>query len=266
MGFSAEIVGPPDAGDRRAEVLLGVPVDAVSGSDAIGIILSWAKARASRYVIFANAHVAVTASQDAEFASVVRLADLTLPDGAPVAWMLRKLGYRHQERVCGPDLTWDLLMQCETIGLPVYFYGSTVDTLKKLIDRAQEAYPNLNIAGTESPPFRPLTAEEHRATASRINTSGAAIVFVGLGCPKQEYWMRQQCGHVNAVMLGVGAAFDFHAGTISRAPAWMRRTGLEWLHRLATEPKRLWRRYLVTNTLFVCGAFRRLIQKRRNAQ
>ncbi len=266
MGISVETVGPPDAGDRRAEVLLGVPVDAVSGPDAIGIILSWAKARASRYVIFANAHVAVTASQDAEFASVVRLADLTLPDGAPVAWMLRKLGYRHQERVCGPDLTWDLLRHCETNGLPVYFYGSTVDTLKKLTDHVHKTYPHLVVAGTESPPFRPLTPYENREISSRINASGAAVVFVGLGCPKQEYWMRQQCGHIHAVMLGVGAAFDFHAGTISRAPGWMRRNSLEWLHRLTTEPKRLWRRYLVTNTLFVWGAFRRLLQQRRNCQ
>jgi N-acetylglucosaminyldiphosphoundecaprenol N-acetyl-beta-D-mannosaminyltransferase len=262
MKIIDEVIEPFDAGDHRAEVLLGVPVDAVSGSEAISTILAWGQARSSRYVVFANAHVVVTATQDVEFANTVRLADLTLPDGAPVAWMLRRLGYPHQERVCGPDLTWDLLARCAESGQAVYFYGSTDETLGRLMHQITTAFPELHIAGSESPPFRLLSQEETDASVSRINASGAALVFVGLGCPKQEHWMRQQCGEIKAVMLGVGAAFDFHAGTVSRAPRWMRRHGLEWLHRLITEPRRLWRRYLITNTLFVWGACRRLLMQR----
>ena len=257
-----DVIEPFDAGDRRAEVLLGVPVDAVSGREAVLAIMAWGRARSSRYVVFANAHVVVTASENAEYATTIRLADLTLPDGAPVAWMLRRLGYPHQERVCGPDLTWDLLARCAESGQSVYFYGSTEETLRRLMQRVTTAFPNLHVAGTESPPFRHLSAAETRATIGRINSSGAALVFVGLGCPKQENWMRDQCGEIHAVMLGVGAAFDFHAGTVSRAPLWMRRHGLEWLYRLIAEPRRLWRRYLVTNTLFVWGACRRLLTQR----
>lgn len=253
-----KVITSLDDGAHRAEVLVGVSVDAVSTDQALKVILTWAKSHACRYVVFANAHIAVSATQSAQFATVVRLADLVLPDGAPVAWMLRKLGHLRQERLSGPDLTWDLLRQCERANVPVYFYGSTEDTLDRLAKRVRLAYPALCIAGTESPPFRTLTTDESLACANRINSSGAALVFVGLGCPKQEQWMFQQRGQINAVMLGVGAAFDFHAGTISRAPVWMRQNGLEWLHRLATEPRRLWRRYLITNTLFLWGAMRRL--------
>jgi N-acetylglucosaminyldiphosphoundecaprenol N-acetyl-beta-D-mannosaminyltransferase len=118
------------------------------------------------------------------------------------------------------------------------------------------------VVGFEAPPFRPITAEEDAESVERINTSGAGLVCVGLGCPKQEHWMLAHRGRINAVMLGVGAAFDFHAGTVSRAPAWMREHGLEWLHRLMSEPRRLWKRYLITNTLFVLGAAKQLLLKR----
>jgi N-acetylglucosaminyldiphosphoundecaprenol N-acetyl-beta-D-mannosaminyltransferase len=144
----------------------------------------------------------------------------------------------------------------------VYFFGSSPDTLEALDQRLSVAFPSLIVGGYESPPFRPLTPQEDADAVARINASGAGLVFVGLGCPKQELWMQAHRGRINAVMLGVGAAFDFHAGTVSRAPAWMRHNGLEWLHRLASEPRRLWRRYLVTNTLFVWGAARQLVFRR----
>ncbi len=139
-----------------------------------------------------------------------------------------------------------------------FVYGSTEATLALLESRLRAAFPALRLS-MESPPFRTLSSDEDAAAVARINASGAGIVFVGLGCPKQEHWMAEHRGRVNAVMIGVGAAFDFHAGTVQRAPAWMRDNGLEWLHRLASEPGRLWRRYLVTNTLFILGAARQLL-------
>ncbi|MBI2225482.1 MAG: WecB/TagA/CpsF family glycosyltransferase, partial [Betaproteobacteria bacterium] len=146
-------------------------------------------------------------------------------------------------------------------GDAAYFYGGTDATLTLLSARLRAAFPGLRIAGTYSPPFRPLTLEEDAEDVARINDSGAGAVFVGLGCPKQETWMAAHRGRIRAVMFGVGAAFEFHAGVINRAPLWMQRWGLEWLHRLCSEPRRLWKRYLVTNTLFILGAFRQLAKR-----
>jgi N-acetylglucosaminyldiphosphoundecaprenol N-acetyl-beta-D-mannosaminyltransferase len=238
--------------------VLSVPIDAVSSNTAQSRVMAWGHARESRYVVFANVHVVVTASRESAFGAVVAGADMAAPDGAPVAWMLGKLSRKAQERVSGPDLTWALLGRCEQEALPVYFFGSTPQTLALLAKRVSASFPKLQVVGYESPPFRPLSAQEDAECITRINTSGAGLVFVGLGCPKQEQWMQAHRGKVNAVMLGVGAAFDFHAGTITRAPEWMGARGLEWLHRLASEPQRLWKRYLVTNTLFVLGAIRQL--------
>lgn len=221
-------------------------------------LLTWAQARESRYVAICNVHVVVSASRDAVYREVINGSDMATPDGAPVAWMLRRLGFAGQSRISGPDLMWALCERAAQENLPIYCYGSTDATLGLLEARLRAAFPDLHTT-MESPPFRALTAEEDAATVERINASGAGIVFVGLGCPKQERWMAEHRGRINAVMIGVGAAFDFHAGTVRRAPAWMRDNGLEWLHRLASEPGRLWKRYLVTNTLFIIGAARQLL-------
>ena len=247
--------------EPKNQAVLGVPVAAVTFADAQSRVMAWGHAYESRYVVLANVHVVVTASREADFGAVVAAADMATPDGAPVAWMLRKLGQVAQERVSGPDLTWALLGRCEAEALPVYFFGSTPETLALLAERIVVAFPKLVVAGYESPPFRALTAEEDSESVERINASGSGLVFVGLGCPKQEHWMMAHRGRVNAVMLGVGAAFDFHAGTVSRAPTWMRENGLEWLHRLLSEPQRLWKRYLVTNSLFIAGAIRQLLTR-----
>ena len=146
---------------------------------------------------------------------------------------------------------WRYLGVAEQLGQSVFFYGSSNDTLDRLMVRIKAAFPRLKIVGLESPPFRELTAEEDQAYVTQINQSGAHVVFVGLGCPKQEAWIANHRGRIKAVMLGVGAAFDYHAGTIQRAPVWMQKLGLEWLHRLASEPRRLARRYAVTNSVFV---------------
>ena len=244
---------------RTTGAVLGAHIDALSWDDTVFRLMQWAKARASRYVTICNVHVVVSASRDPIYQDVINASDMATPDGAPVAWMLRKMGFRQQQRISGPDLMWTLCERCAQTGVPVYFYGSTESTLAGLGERLLKAFPTLLIGGLESPPFRPLSVEEDAATVERISASEAGFVFVGLGCPKQELWMAAHRGRVNAVMVGVGAAFDFHAGNVARAPEWMRNNGLEWLHRLLSEPRRLWRRYLVTNTLFIFGVVKQLM-------
>jgi len=211
-------------------------------------------------VCICNVHSVVTASRDAAFGRVVNEADMSTPDGAPVAWVLRRLGHIGQQRINGPDLMWRYCEQAEARGEPVFFYGGTEETLAQLKLKLLTAFPALTVAGSISPPFRALTPDEDTAIVEQINASGAGVVFVSLGCPKQELWMAAHRGRIHAVMIGVGAAFDYHAGTIKRAPKWMQDCGLEWFHRLVSEPRRLWKRYLVTNTLFVLGAARLLMR------
>jgi N-acetylglucosaminyldiphosphoundecaprenol N-acetyl-beta-D-mannosaminyltransferase len=244
--------------ERRTAPVLGVPIDVIDWQAALDRLMAWGAARASRYVTICNAHVVVTASRDANYHRVIASSDMATPDGAPVAWMLRRLADPNQPKISGPDLMHELLKTCASRGVSVYFFGSSPETLARLNAAVELNYPGLNVAGSCSPPFRAATDEEDAQQVLDINSSGAGLVFVGLGCPKQERWMAEHRGRVNAVMLGVGAAFDFHAGTVSRAPHWMHRNGLEWLHRLASEPRRLWKRYLVTTTLFVVGAVRQL--------
>lgn len=248
-------------GARLTGNVLGAQIDVVSWKDSLHRLLGWAHARDSRYVTICNVHVVVSASRDAAYRNIINASDMATPDGAPVAWMLRRLGFYNQSRLSGPDLMWALCERAAKESLPIYCYGSTDATMELLETRLRAAFPAL-LMTMESPPFRALTAMEDEAAVEQINTSGAGIVFVGLGCPKQERWMAEHRGKVNAVMIGVGAAFDFHAGTVQRAPAWMRDNGLEWLHRLASEPGRLWKRYLVTNTLFILGAARQLLSGR----
>ena len=227
--------------------------------DAVARIAAWAGQRVSRVVCICNVHSVVTARQDPAFAAALAQADLATPDGAPVAWMLRRLGHAGQARINGPDLMWRCCADAAARGTPVYLYGGTEEVLARLQQRLRAAFPALRIAGAASPPFRTLSAEEDAAAVAAINASGAGVVWVSLGCPKQELWMHAHRGRVHVVMVGVGAAFDYHAGTTPRAPLWMQQAGLEWLHRLASEPRRLGRRYLVTNTLFIVAAARQLL-------
>jgi len=249
-----------DIEPRITGLVLGAHIDALSWDTALDRLMNWAHARESRCVTICNVHVVVSASRDAAYREIINAADMATPDGAPVAWMLRRQGFSGQSRISGPDVMWALCEHCAAEGISIYCYGSTETTLGLLQARLATVFPTLKMT-TESPPFRTLTAEEDAAAVARINESGAGIVLVGLGCPKQERWMAVHRGRVNAVMIGVGAAFDFHAGTVRRAPAWMRDNGLEWLHRLLSEPRRLWKRYLVTNTLFIVGAARQLLFK-----
>jgi len=205
----------------------------------------------------------ITAQQDATLAEAMRMADMATPDGAPVAWMLRRLGFADQPRISGTELMLAYLGEAATRSEPVFLLGSSEETLNALVRVLLVRIPALRIAGAWSPPFRTLSELEDAKLVDRINDSGARTVWVSLGCPKQEKWMLAHRGRVQAVMFGVGAAFDFVAGAKPRAPLWMQKAGLEWLHRLASEPNRLWKRYLVTNALFVVGAARQLMTRDR---
>lgn len=244
---------------RRTLSVFGTPIDSLDWSTAIERISDWANSHESRVVCICNAHSVVTARQDLSFAQVIANADMATPDGAPVAWLLRKLGAANQLRINGPDLMWKYCEHAMHTGESIYLYGATESTLSALTIRLEASFPGLKIAGTYSPPFRPLTEEEEESAVNAINLSGAGVVWVSLGCPKQEKWMASQRGRVRAVMVGVGAAFDYHAGTITRAPLWMQHHGLEWIHRLVSEPRRLWKRYLVTNSLFIWFSLRQLL-------
>ncbi len=231
--------------------LLGTRIDALSWEQAAGRILRWAQSGASRMVCLCNVHSLVSARHDPALAAALAQSDLNSPDGAPLAWLMRRRGWPEQQRLSGPDLMWRLLGEAARLDLPVFLLGGTEPTLERLQTALRTAFPLLKIAGLLSPPFRPLEESDNAQIAATIEASGARIVLIGLGCPKQEKWMASQRGRVRAVMLGVGAAFDYHAGVLPRAPLAWQRLGLEWLYRLAQEPMRLASRYLLTNTLFL---------------
>ena len=203
------------------------------------------------YACVANVHTLIEASQSTAFAEIVNSASLITPDGKPLTWALRMLYGIHQERVAGMDLLPDLLTAAEKRNIPVAFYGGTEEMLEKSRRVLEEKYPALVISKMHSPPFRILTPEEENAVVESFRESGASLVFVVLGCPKQEKWMAVMQGKINAVMVGVGGALPVFAGLQKRAPKWMQNSGLEWLHRLSKEPIRLFKRYAYTNSQFV---------------
>lgn len=199
--------------------VIGAPITRVSWDQSLHRIHAWSMRRDSRVVCICNAHSVVTARQDEEFAAAVNSADMATPDGAPVAWLMRRLGASGQQRINGPDL---MLKYCEAAakrGESIYLYGGAETTLSILCDELPKRFPGLVIAGSHSPPFRALSEEEDAAIVRDINDSGAGTIWVSLGCPKQEKWMAAHRGRINGVMIGVGAAFDYHAGVISRAPS-----------------------------------------------
>ena len=231
--------------------ILGLRVEASSYKTVTDRALTWARARDSRTLLFATVHMVMEAFDHPGFQAAVNGADIVNPDGMPLVWALRALGERHASRVYGPDASVAMLAAAEEAAIPVGFYGGTPETLSKLISNTELKHPRLEIAFQMSPPFRALSAEEDRAIEEQINASGARILFIGLGCPRQELWANAHRGRIKAVMFVVGAAFDFLAGTKPQAPRWMMRSGLEWLYRLVCEPRRLWARYLKQNPRFV---------------
>ncbi len=255
-------LGSDAAAPRDTRLVLGVPVDVIGWDSVVARIIDWGRERVGRATYLCNVHVAVTASRDPHLARALADGDLVLPDGAPVAWMQRRLGAVGQSRIDGPNLMGRVCAAAERDGVSIYLLGGSPAALATLEKELVARFSRLRIAGTCSPPYRDLTDEENLRLVTAINDSDAGIVFVGLGCPKQELWIARYRSDVRAVMLGVGAAFDFHAKLKPRAPAWMQRSGLEWLHRLGSEPRRLWRRYAFTNSVFIIHAVRQLTTRR----
>ncbi len=232
--------------------ILGVPVSLVDMAAAVGLILSWAGKHQEQYVCVRDVHGLMLSVEDPEMMRIQWAAGMVTPDGMPLVWVCKLRAQHKVGRVCGSDLMDALCDAGRSIGLRHYFYGGKPGIPERLIANLTTKYPGLAVAGYRSPPFRALTAEEDAADIDAINRAGAQIVWVGLGTPKQEYWMRDHVGRIEGgTLIGVGAAFDFQSGTLSRAPKWMQTCGLESLHRLASEPRRLWRRYLVTSPMFL---------------
>lgn len=239
----------PDAPAGRS--ILGMRVDHTSYADAVDRIVRWAAARESRYVCIASVNNVMEAHDRPDFMSAMNRADLVTPDGMPLVWGLRALGARPSQRVYGPELTRKLLERAASEGIPLGLYGGAEGVPEALARWIGATYPTARIVYRHSPPFRSQTVEEETETIEAIERAAPGIVLVGLGCPKQEEWMFRHRDEVGAVMVGVGAAFDFLIGRKRQAPRWMQAAGLEWLFRLATEPRRLWRRYLRHNPRFV---------------
>jgi N-acetylglucosaminyldiphosphoundecaprenol N-acetyl-beta-D-mannosaminyltransferase len=214
------------------------------------------------YVCFANTHIAVMAREDANFRDVVNGSLLTLPDGKPVYLLGKLKGFSGLEHIPGPDFFQRLIGFEKTPKLRHYFYGGKPEVIECLIDNLKSRFPQADIVGCESPPFRVLTQAEETGVIDRIRTSQPDVVWVGLGAPKQELWMASHWKMLRpALLLGVGAAFDFHAGAVNRAPVLMQKASLEWLYRLSQEPQRLWRRYLYSNAMFLVYSFVDIIRR-----
>ena len=231
--------------------ILGMHVHPTSYDEAAELLPGWAARGSSKYVCVATVNNVMESYDSPDFRRVMNNADLVTPDGMPLVWALRLLGYKSATRVYGADLTPILLEKAAAEGLPVGFYGAMPDVLHRLVEVVIQRFPRLQVAYAFSPPFRPPTPEEDEQVVDDINLSGARILFIGLNTPKQDYWMAAHKGSVQAVMVGVGAAFDFLAGTKPQAPRWMMRIGMEWFFRLLSEPRRLWKRYLKHNPRFV---------------
>jgi N-acetylglucosaminyldiphosphoundecaprenol N-acetyl-beta-D-mannosaminyltransferase len=232
--------------------VLGVLVDAVDYSSATAQILSAARDRRPYAVTALAVHGVMTGVLDPAHNARLNSFDLVTPDGQPVRWALNLLhGAGLTDRVYGPSLTLKVLEQCAAEGLPVYLYGSTGPTLSRLVPALERMFPALKLAGVEASKFRTNQPGEDTEIADRIRTSGARVVLVGLGCPRQEIWTYAMRPLLDMPLLAVGAAFDYHAGLLKNPPGWMQRFGLEWLWRLGLEPKRLWKRYVLLNPAYL---------------
>lgn len=231
--------------------ILGTNISITNMQEILNLILEQLPELKGEYVCFSNVHTTVMAYEDKEYRRVQNAAYVALPDGSPLSYVQRMRGHKEARRVAGPDFMAEMWKATQNKNVKHYFYGSTQDTIDSLKECLDKKYPGLQVVGMESPPFRPLSREEDEEVIARINASGADVVWVGLGAPKQEKWMYEHKGKIHALMFGVGAGFDFHAGIAKRAPMWMQTHYLEWLYRLLQDPRRLWKRYVTTNLRFV---------------
>jgi N-acetylglucosaminyldiphosphoundecaprenol N-acetyl-beta-D-mannosaminyltransferase len=244
--------------------VLGVGISAICMADALATIEAWITARRPNYVCITGVHGVMESQSDRELRDIHNRAGMVTPDGMPLVWLARLKGLERVERVYGPDLLLEVAKLSLHKGYRHFFYGGGDGVAELLAKRLRARFPCLQVAGTYTPPFRPLTLSEDQAVVERINASGADIVWVGLSTPNQERWLAQHVGRLNVpVLVGVGAAFDFHAGVKRQAPRWMQRSGLEWAFRFVTEPRRLAWRYLKNNPRFALLATAQQIGLRR---
>ena len=238
--------------NRRISPVIGINVDIGNVSELANTIIKIAKSRmGNAYVCVANVHMLTIARGSRLFGETLKNATLVVPDGMPLVWTQRLKGNQNAERVCGPDLMLELCQLASANNLSIYLLGGSVSTLQLLSTKLSTLFPRLKIAGSHSPEMLPEQPTLDVDLVQKINDSGASILFVGLGCPKQEYWCATHASSLLPISIGVGAAFDFHAGTKKRPPLFIQRCGLEWLYRLLSEPRRLWKRYLTSNIAFI---------------
>jgi N-acetylglucosaminyldiphosphoundecaprenol N-acetyl-beta-D-mannosaminyltransferase len=230
-----------------------ISIDITTGSypSFVERIIELTQRKTSSYVCVANVHMLVEAHNEAEFRKVVNNATICTPDGMPLVWGLGLIHGISQDRVAGMDLLPDLLKEAEKKSIPVYFYGGTQQMLDTTLQYIQNNFPQTIIAGMHSPPFRPLSVDEEEEIAEKINNSKSELLFVALGCPKQEKWMSRMHGKINMPMIGIGGALPVMVGLQNRAPLWAQKAGMEWFYRLCQEPKRLFKRYAITNSTFL---------------
>ncbi len=248
--------------ENRVRVVSLFP-DVVSLDAIIKKIAALIKQKTGGYVCFSTVHMVMESYDNKEFARKVNAADLIVTDGMPLVWMQKLQGKREANRVRANDLMISLCEYAEKNNLKVGFYGGRQEVIEGILQRAKKDFPKLEISYAYSPPFRSLTEEEDAEIVEQIKKSGTQILFMGLGCPKQENWMAAHRGKFPAILLGVGASFDFYAGNVRESPEWMGNLGLEWLYRLTQEPKRLWRRYLILNPRFMVLAALQLLGLRK---
>lgn len=234
--------------------ILGVNIAAINMKFLLKFIEDNIAELSGDYITVANVHTTVTAYENEEYQKVQNGAVMAIPDGGPLSTVGRKRGGEGMERTTGPSLMGEIFNISAEKGYRHYFYGSTEETLALLQEKLKEKYPGINIVGAYSPPFRPLSEEEDQEIIKNINDAKPDFLWIGLGAPKQEIWMAQHAGKVEGLMIGVGAGFDYYAENIKRAPQWMQKTNLEWFYRLIQDPKRLFARYLNTNTKFIWNA------------
>jgi N-acetylglucosaminyldiphosphoundecaprenol N-acetyl-beta-D-mannosaminyltransferase len=244
----------------KKKQILNTFISTGSYESFINHLFSLAKLKASSYVCVANVHMLIEGYKAPAFQQIINQADIATPDGMPLAKAMKWLYGIDQERVAGMDLMPDLMRECARHNLSIYLNGSTDEILAQIIEKASADFPELHICGAYSPPFRELSSEEKHSIIEKINKTNPDFVFVALGCPKQEKWMAEHRGKIKSCMIGLGGAFEVYAGVKDRAPLWMQKASLEWAYRLFQDPKRLWKRYLVTNTLFIIVLFKQWLK------
>ena len=242
--------------------ILNMPVAVTSYEEACERIIAASRHNVGKYVCVSNVHMCMEVFDDDIFCHVVNNANLVVPDGVPLVWGLKVLGNKSATQVRGSDLLLCLCREAEKNKIPIGLYGGTEESLLDFISFLTKEYPDLQIAFSCSPPFRDLRPEEREAYVQETNASGCRILFVGIGCPKQEKWMAEHKDKLTCVMIGVGAAFDFFSGRKKHAPRWMQKNGLEWLYRLGSDPRRLWKRYLKHNPRFIYHFGKQLLRRR----